>query len=574
MLNRFVSNLKMTHKVASIVVLMSAVTAAISVVSYRGLVVCIDATTRVEEAGMEVLDGTLATKAISDIRRAEYRLAADPRELAAATAEIEESVLRFRELMEDMTHHVEPGDLPRIALIEQHFEAYIGEVHHALEVARSHEGREIDGAQRAVVEEVERGRATAHALSDEVAHLVEDIEARAHAVADEARTLGTETETEIVATAIAGTLIGLAAGFLIAIATIARPLQRTVRRLNGLAADDLDAEVQGTDRRDEIGDVARAMLIFRDNAQERRRLLEAEAAQVAARERRAAEVAQLVRDFDQEVAEMLAVMNSSAVELEATAQLLSSTSEETSRQASTVGTAADQAAANVQAVAANVQAVAAATEELTATVTEVARQMETARGVATDASDEVEQVKALGGELDRAGNDIAQVIALIEEIANHTNLLALNATIEAARAGEAGKGFAVVASEVKGLATQTARATGDIRGRVEHMHGSIGAALDAVGRMAEVVHRVQGMSSAVSAAVQQQSGATAEIGRNADQAARGTQEVTDTIGGVSIAAEATASGSVQVLSTARTLAERSIRLRSTVDGFLRAVAAA
>ncbi|WP_372012403.1 methyl-accepting chemotaxis protein [Tistrella mobilis] len=567
MLSKFVSNLKMTHKVASIVLLMSAVTAAISVVSYRGLVVCIDATTRVEEAGMEVLDGTLATKAISDIRRAEYRLAADPRELAAATAEIEESVLRFRELMEDMTHHAEPGDLPRIALIEQHFEAYIGEVHHALEVARSHEGREIDGAQRAVVEEVERGRATAHALSDEVAHLVEDIEARAHAVADEARTLGTETETEIVATAIAGTLIGLAAGFLIAIATIARPLQRTVRRLNGLAADDLDAEVQGTDRRDEIGDVARAMLIFRDNAQERRRLLEAEAAQVAARERRAAEVAQLVRDFDQEVAEMLAVMNSSAVELEATAQLLSSTSEETSRQASTVGTAADQAAANVQAVA-------AATEELTATVTEVARQMETARGVATDASDEVEQVKALGGELDRAGNDIAQVIALIEEIANHTNLLALNATIEAARAGEAGKGFAVVASEVKGLATQTARATGDIRGRVEHMHGSIGAALDAVGRMAEVVHRVQGMSSAVSAAVQQQSAATAEIGRNADQAARGTQDVTDTIGGVSIAAEATASGPVQVLSTARTLAERSTRLRSTVDGFLRAVAAA
>jgi methyl-accepting chemotaxis protein len=567
MLSRFVSNLKMTHKVASIVILMSAVTAAISVVSYRGLVVCIDATTRVEEAGMEVLDGTLATKAISDIRRAEYRLAADPRELNAATAEIEESVLRFRELMEDMTHHAEPGDLPRIALIEQHFEAYVGEVHQALEVARSHDGREIDAAQRAAVEEVERGRATARALSDEVADLVEDIEARAHAVAEHARTLGTETEIEIVVTAIAGTLIGLIAGFVIAIATIARPLHRTVARLNGLAADDLETEVQGADRRDEIGDVARAMLIFRDNAQERRRLLEAEAVQVAARERRAAEVAQLIRDFDREVAEMLAVMSSSAVELEATAQLLSSTSEETSRQASTVGTAAEQASANVQAVA-------AATEELTATVSEVARQMETARSVASDASDEVERVKALGGELDRAGNDIAAVIALIEEIASRTNLLALNATIEAARAGEAGKGFAVVASEVKGLATQTGRATGDIRSRVEHMHDSIGAALDAVGRMAEVVHRVQGMSGAVSAAVQQQSAATAEIGRNADQAARGTQDVTDTIGGVSMAAEATASGSAQVLSTARTLSERSTRLRSTVDGFLRAVAAA
>lgn len=567
MLSRFVSNLKMTHKVASIVILMSAVTAAISVVSYRGLVVCIDATTRVEEAGMEVLDGTLATKAISDIRRAEYRLAADPRELNAATAEIEAGIRRFRELMEDMKHHAEAGDLPRIALIEQHFDTYVREVDHAIETARSHDGREIDAAQRAVVEEVERGRATARALSDEVADLVEDIEARAHAVAEDARTLGTETEIEIVVTAIAGTLIGLIAGFVIAIATIARPLHRTVARLNGLAADDLETEVQGTDRRDEIGDVARAMLIFRDNAQERRRLLEAEAAQVAARERRAAEVAQLIRDFDREVAEMLAVMSSSAVELEATAQLLSSTSEETSRQASTVGTAAEQASANVQAVA-------AATEELTATVSEVARQMETARSVASDASDEVERVKALGGELDRAGNDIAAVIALIEEIASRTNLLALNATIEAARAGEAGKGFAVVASEVKGLATQTGRATGDIRSRVEHMHGSIGAALDAVGRMAEVVHRVQGMSGAVSAAVQQQSAATAEIGRNADQAARGTQDVTDTIGGVSMAAEATASGSAQVLSTARTLSERSTRLRSTVDGFLRAVAAA
>ena len=567
MLSKFVSNLKMTHKVASIVLLMSAVTAAISVVSYRGLVACIDATGQVEQAGQEVLDGARANQLVSDIRRAEYRLAADPRELDAAAAEIEGAITRFHGLIEDMKTHAAPEDLVRIARVDDHFATYVHEVRHAVEVARSHAGRDIDAAQRAVVEEVEHGRITARALTDEMAGLVNDIETRARNVADEARTLGTETETEIVATAIAGTLIGLAAGFLIAIATIARPLQRTVRRLNGLAADDLDAEVQGTDRRDEIGDVARAMLIFRDNAQERRRLLEAEAAQVAARERRAAEVAQLVRDFDQEVAEMLAVMNSSAVELEATAQLLSSTSEETSRQASTVGTAADQAAANVQAVA-------AATEELTATVTEVARQMETARGVATDASDEVEQVKALGGELDRAGNDIAQVIALIEEIANHTNLLALNATIEAARAGEAGKGFAVVASEVKGLATQTARATGDIRGRVEHMHGSIGAALDAVGRMAEVVHRVQGMSSAVSAAVQQQSAATAEIGRNADQAARGTQDVTDTIGGVSIAAEATASGPVQVLSTARTLAERSTRLRSTVDGFLRAVAAA
>ncbi|WP_372088059.1 methyl-accepting chemotaxis protein (plasmid) [Tistrella mobilis] len=567
MLSRFVSNLKMTHKVASIVILMSAVTAAISVVSYRGLVACIDATGQVEQAGIEVLDGTLATKVISDIRQAEYRLAADPRERDAATAEIEAGILRFRELMDDMKDHAEPGDLPRIALIDAHFTAYVREINHAVEVARSHDGREIDEGQRAVADEVERGRAAARALTDEVTHLVDDIEARAKAVAAEARSLGSETEMEIVLTAIVGTLAGLIAGFLIAVRTIPRPLRHTVARLNGLASDDLEAEVQGIGRRDEIGEVARAMLIFRDNAQERRRLLEAEAAQVAARERRAAEVARLIRDFDREVAEMLAVMSGSAVELEATAQLLSSSSEETSRQASTVGTAAEQASANVQAVA-------AATEELTATVSEVARQMDAAHGVAIDAAEEVERVKALGGELDRAGNDIASVIMLIEEIAARTNLLALNATIEAARAGEAGKGFAVVASEVKGLATQTGRATGDIRGRVDHMHESISAALGAVGRMAEVVQRVQGMSNAVSAAVQEQSAATAEIGRNANEAAQGTQNVTDNIGGVSLAAESTAAGSAQVLSTARTLSERSTRLRSTVDGFLSAVAAA
>jgi methyl-accepting chemotaxis protein len=267
------------------------------------------------------------------------------------------------------------------------------------------------------------------------------------------------------------------------------------------------------------------------------------------------------------VKEVVEVVASASTEMESTAQSMSATAEETSRQATA-------AAAGVEEATTNVQTVASAAEELSSSISEVSRQVAESAGIARSAVEEASRTNAQVEGLVEAAQKIGDVVSLISDIAEQTNLLALNATIEAARAGEAGKGFAVVASEVKSLANQTAKATEEISAQIASIQGATGDAATAIKGIAETVQKVDEIASSIASAVEEQSAATQEIARNAQQAAAGTTEVSSNVSGVTQAASETGAASSQVLDAAKGLAKQSTDLSAQIEKFLKSLNAA
>ena len=266
----------------------------------------------------------------------------------------------------------------------------------------------------------------------------------------------------------------------------------------------------------------------------------------------------------QEVVDQVA---SAATELDATAQSMSATAEQTSKQSATVALAADETATNVQTVS-------SAAEELSASISEITRQVAESATVATTAVQEAERGNATMQGLAEAAMRIGKIVNLINNIAGQTNLLALNATIEAARAGEAGKGFAVVASEVKSLAAQTAKATEDIGAQISQMQSAAGAAVDAISAVRDTIGKISEIASTIAAAVEQQGAATGEIARNVEEASSGVQEVNTNISGVREAAHSTGESAKDVTDAAQGLARHAEILRAEVDTFMRRITGA
>ena len=267
------------------------------------------------------------------------------------------------------------------------------------------------------------------------------------------------------------------------------------------------------------------------------------------------------------VKEVVEVVASASTEMQSTAQSMSATAEETSRQASA-------AAAGVEEATTNVQTVASAAEELSSSITEVSRQVGESATVARNAVEEASKTNTQVEGLVEAAQKIGEVVSLISDIAEQTNLLALNATIEAARAGEAGKGFAVVASEVKSLANQTAKATEEISSQIGAIQGATGDAAQAIKGIGETIQKVDEIASSIASAVEEQSAATQEIARNAQQAASGTTEVSSNVQGVTQAASETGAASTQVLDASKGLAKQSTELSGQIERFLKSMNAA
>lgn len=340
-----------------------------------------------------------------------------------------------------------------------------------------------------------------------------------------------------------------------------RPLGSIVVALTALSRNDTDIEISGTERKDELADIANAMTVFKQNAIERQRLEQQSRETLAATERRTLRRDELVAAFDGKISGVVEALASAATQMEAAASSMSATASQTQGQSATVASAARQAAANVQTVAATA-------EELSASIAEIGRQVSISASIAGKAMDETEKTNRTVQGLADAANKIGEVVTLINDIAGQTNLLALNATIEAARAGEAGKGFAVVAQEVKNLANQTAKATEEISSQIGAVQAETEDAVGAIGRIREIISEVNEIATTISSAVEEQGVSTQEIAQNVQMAARGTQEVNNNIESVNRAAGEADAAAGQVMNAASDLASQSNILRSEVEGFL------
>ncbi len=362
-------------------------------------------------------------------------------------------------------------------------------------------------------------------------------------------------------------LVGLAAaGFVLVRMT--SPLQRLNGTMRVIADGKLDTDVVYTTRNDEIGDMAKALLVFKENGLRVRRMEEEQRAnEQAEAKRRKQEMDKLADEFEHAVGQIVDAVASASTELEASANTLTHSATRAQEVTTTVAAASEQASANVQSVA-------SATEELSTSVNEISRQVQESARMAGEAVGQARNTMTQVGELSRASTRIGDVVELINTIAGQTNLLALNATIEAARAGDAGRGFAVVASEVKALAEQTARATGEIGQQITSIQAATQESVTAIKNISGTIERLSEISSTIAAAVEEQGAATQEIARNVQQASQGTQQVSSNIVDVQRGATETGGASSQVLSSAQSLSADSNRLKAQVQRFLSTVRAA
>lgn len=351
------------------------------------------------------------------------------------------------------------------------------------------------------------------------------------------------------------------------VSAIAKPINGITDYMDYLASGKLDKDVPYNGQKDEIGAMAHSVQVFKSNMVKTKEMEAVEEAEREAKEIRQKKINDATTRFEASMSEIVKFVATASSELQAAAQSLSSTAEETTNKSNTVAAASQEASANVQTVA-------SATEELSASINEISSQVSRSSQVANRAVTDAEEAGKSVAELVEAAQKIGDVTKIISDIAEQTNLLALNATIEAARAGEAGKGFSVVAAEVKNLANESTKATEEIAAQISNIQTISQSSAQAIETICRIIREIDEISTAISASIQEQTSATQEITRNVTEAYTGTTEVDKNILTVSHAAQDTGSAASQVLSAADELARQATNLQQQFDMFREDIKAA
>jgi methyl-accepting chemotaxis protein len=564
------ARVKIITKILAVIMLLAAVAASTSWLGIRAMSSMNDDAETMASTAKRALEAARASTSLITLSSAEFQVALDPRPENRAIVHklVDEQIKLFKGRVEDFSKTRDEKTRAMMPAIKEAMAAYEKGMEKTLRLADETRDVQLSEQVELLRTSAMSSQVAAVKLRAEIRAAAEQLNNRVNEFAKQASEEYLATSNQLMIVAAIGIILGVLAGYLIGQFGIVKPINLLKSVMEAFARNNLTAEVPGTDRRDELGDMARTVEVFKKNGLEVERM---RADQLVTEkrntERRKADMYKLADDFEGAVGEIIETVSSASTELEASASTLTSTAERAQGLATMVAAASEEASTNVQSVA-------AATDELTSSVNEISRQVQESARMAGEAVDQARKTNDRVGELSKAAARIGDVVELINTIAGQTNLLALNATIEAARAGEAGRGFAVVASEVKALAEQTAKATGEIGQQISGIQAATRESVGAIKEISGTIERLSEISSTIAAAVEEQGAATQEISRNVQQAALGTQQVSSNITDVQRGASETGSASSQVLSAAQSLSGDSNRLKLEVGKFLHSVRAA
>lgn len=565
----FFQNLRVSTKILLVIGLLGAICAAIAAASVTTVRTLSAATEEVGLAGQELrLSGRLNRLAVS-LNRAEYRIAAEPSAIEEVAGQVAEYKRDIATALTDAKRTADAAQARLLDGVEQAMAVYVQSVERTLEIARAAAvGATISEGQRAILDAVQNSRQQVGAFNRAVTAYADLTERKSGDLTAHAAELAEARATALMVGAGAGVLLGLLAGWLTARRGVVQPIRAVVACLRGLADGRLETTVFGVGRRDEVGEIAAAANVFKENLVRARELeRQAKEAEERAKTERRKATLELADRFEASVGSVVTQVGGAATQLQAAASQLAVAVDQVAAKSGVAADASEQANANVQTVA-------AASEEMAAAIAELARRVSSAADRSQGAAAGAEEARRELDALSDAIEQVDQVVAAINSVASQTNLLALNATIEAARAGDAGKGFAVVAQEVKNLANQTHAMTEQISSQIDTVKSASMRTVQAMRSIIAQVSEIDRATADMAASVEQQTAATGEISRNAQQAASGVQDVADSVGVIRQAGEETGAASGGVKSAADSLAGQAATLRREVEAFLSEVRAA